>query len=89
MMDDACADDVYADDAYADSACGGQEAGGACVRAVGCVCASSLGRRAGSGAASSVAANGCVGASSLVRAGRQRGQRVYPRRSLVRLGWVG
>ena len=29
---------------------------------------------------------GCVGASSLVRAGRQRGQRVYPRRSLVRLG---
>merc|ERR1711894_368903 len=29
---------------------------------------------------------GCVGASSLVRAGRQRGQRVYQRRSLVRLG---
>ena len=67
----------------------GRRAGGdgvAAVAAVGCVSASSLGRRAGSGAASSVAANGCVGASSLVRAGRQRGQRVYPRRSLVRLG---
>ena len=59
------------------------------MAAVGCVSASSLGRRAGSGAASAVAAIGCVGASSLVRAGRQRGQRVNPRRSLVRLGWVG
>ena len=80
-MDDACADDAYADDAYADSACGGQEAGGRAVcravrRAVGCVCASSLGRRAGSGAARCMAAYGCVSASSLVRAGRQRGQRV-------------
>ena len=55
---------------------------GACVGvsggAVGCVSASSLGRRAGSGAAPFVAAYGCVGASSLVRAGRQRGQRVHP-----------
>ena len=56
------------------------------VAAVGCVSASSLGRQEGSEAASAVAAIGCVGASSLVRAGRQRGQRVYPRRSLVRLG---
>ena len=64
----------------------GRRAGGDGVAAVGCVSASSLGRRAGSGAASSVAAIGCVGASSLVRVGRQRGQRVYPRRSLVRLG---
>ena len=55
--------------------------GGVQVAAVGCVSASSLGRRAGSGAALSVAAYGCVGASSLVRAGRQRGQRVYSRRS--------
>ena len=62
------------------------DGGRAVQRAVGCVCASSLGRREGSGAASSVAANGCVSASSLGRAGRQRGQRVYPRRSLVRLG---
>ena len=45
-------------------------------RAVGCVCASSLGRRAGSVAASCVAGYGCVSASSLVRAGRQRRQRV-------------
>ena len=60
--------------------------GGAAVAAVGCVSASSLGRRAGSGAAPSVAADGCVAASSLVRAGRQQGQRVYPRHSLVRLG---
>ena len=58
------------------------------MAAVGCVSSSSLGRRAGSGAAPFVAADGCVGASSLVRAGRQRGQRVYPRHSLVRLGWV-
>ena len=44
--------------------------------AVRCVCASSLGRRAGSVAASCVAAYGCVSASSLVQAGRQRRQRV-------------
>ena len=41
-----------------------------------CVCASSLGRRAGSVAASCVAAYGCVSVSSLVRAGRQQRQRV-------------
>ena len=43
-------------------------------RAVGCVCSSSLGCRAGSGAARCVAVYGCVSASSLVQAGRQRGQ---------------
>ena len=68
-------DDASADDAIAP--CGGQVAGGRCVvRCVGCVCASSLGRRAGSGAALCEAAYGCVSASSLVRAGRQRRQRV-------------
>ena len=76
-------DDASADDAIAP--CGGQVAGGRAVRhavrqavrwSVGCVCASSLGRRAGSGAARFVAAYGCVSASSLVRAGRQRRQRV-------------
>ena len=68
------------------AASGGQVAVGGQMAAVGCVSASSLGRRAGSLAAPSVASDGCVGVSSLVRAGRQRGQRVYPRRSLVRLG---
>ena len=52
------------------------------------MCASSLGRRAGSGAALCEAAYGCVSASSLVRAGRQRGQHVNQetRLGLVRLG---
>ena len=68
--------------------CSGQVAGGAAVGGAsgsvavggasvdGCMCASSLGHWAGSGAASCVAAYGCVSASSLVRAGRQRRQRV-------------
>ena len=47
------------------------------LASVGCVNAQSLGRQAGSGAEPSMAAYGCVGTSSLVRAGRQRGQRIY------------
>ena len=46
----------------------------AVCRIDGCMCTLSLGHRAGSGAASCVAAYGCVSASSLVRAGRQRRQ---------------
>ena len=72
--------------AAAGGASGSVAAGGALVD--GCVCASSLGRRAGSGAALCEAAYGCVSASSLVRAGRQRRQRVNQetRLGFVRLG---
>ena len=65
---------------------GGRAVRRAVRQAVGCVCASSLGRRAGSVAASCVAAYGCVSASSLVRAGRQYVEAARISRDEIRLG---